>query len=63
MTHEPLRELVDETLQKFADRGYLQPSYIRNIRNQHASNHATYFGKMIWVMMMLELWLQEHADG
>ena len=63
MTHEPLRELVDDTLDKFGERGYLQPSYIRNIRNLHAREHATYFGKMIWVMLILELWLQTHTDG
>jgi len=60
LTHAPLGELVDETLKRFEDRGYLRPDYIQSIRQQHTQVHSTYFGKMIWVMLMLEQWLQTH---
>ena len=60
LSHAPLRELVDDTLNKLEDRGYLRPAYIRNIRRQHSEEHSTYFGKMIWVMIMLEQWLETH---
>jgi asparagine synthase (glutamine-hydrolysing) len=60
LSHPPLRELVDDTLNKLADRGYLRTEYINNIRRQHAEEHSTYFGKMIWVMLMLEQWLEAH---
>ena len=60
LSHPPISELVDDTLKKFAKRGFLKPEYIRNIRQQHASEHSTYFGKMIWVMLMLEQWLEVH---
>jgi len=61
LSHPPLRELVDDTLKTFEDRGYLRTAYIRNIRKQHAEEHSTYFGKMIWVMLMLEQWLGTHG--
>jgi len=60
LSHAPLRELVDDSLKKFEKRGFLKPGYIKNIRQQHASEHSTYFGKMIWVMLMLEQWLEIH---
>lgn len=60
LSHPPLRELVDDTLKNFEDRGYLRTEYIKNIRQQHAEEHSTYFGKMIWVMLMLEQWLEAH---
>jgi asparagine synthase (glutamine-hydrolysing) len=60
LTHAPLRELVANSLKKLEDRGYLRTSYIHNVRRQHAEEHSTYFGKMIWVMVMLEQWLDKH---
>jgi asparagine synthase (glutamine-hydrolysing) len=63
LTHPPLRELVDASLNRFEARGYLRPSYIHSIRRQHAEEHPTYFGKMIWVMLMLEQWLEFHDTG
>jgi len=60
LTHAPLRELVDDTLNKFEDRGYLRIEYIHRIRKQHVEEHSTYFGKMIWVMLILEQWLETH---
>ena len=60
LSHPPLGEYVDETLKRFEGRGFLTNGYIKNIRQQHASEHSTYFGKMIWVMLMLEQWLEVH---
>jgi len=60
LSHDPLRELVDDSLKKFEGRGFVKTGYIKNIRQQHASEHSTYFGKMIWVMLMLEQWLEVH---
>jgi len=60
LSHPPLREYVDDSLKRFEQRGILTTGYIKNIRQQHASEHSTYFGKMIWVMLMLEQWLEVH---
>ena len=56
--HEPLAALVNESLRAFGRRGILSPRYIEELGRQHATDHATYFGTMIWVIMMLERWLQ-----
>lgn len=58
--HGPLRDLAYDSLQAFRARGYVQPAYIDNLIAQHRSGHASYYGVMIWVVMMLEQWLVAH---
>ena len=56
--YAPLRERIEARLADLKKRNILQPTYIDLLRNEHMSGHATYFGKMIWNMMILEEWLQ-----
>lgn len=55
--HAPLRERVEDRLHAFRCRGLLQPAYLDRLRRDHAEGHATYFGKMLWVIVILEEWL------
>ena len=55
--HAPLRERMEDRLSDFKRRGWLQPAYIDLVREQHRSLHASYFGKMLWVIVMLEEWM------
>jgi asparagine synthase (glutamine-hydrolysing) len=55
--HAPLRERVEDRLSDLKRRRILQPGYVDHVRNEHMTGHATYFGKMIWNMMILEEWL------
>jgi asparagine synthase (glutamine-hydrolysing) len=57
-TYAPLRELIEARLAYLEKRNIPQPAYIDRLRNEHMSGHTTYFGKMIWNMMILEEWLQ-----
>jgi asparagine synthase (glutamine-hydrolysing) len=38
-------------------RGIVRPQYVAGLLRHHESSHATYYGVMIWVLMMLEQWL------
>lgn len=55
--YAPLREKIEANLTAFKRRGWLQPAYIDQIRFEHMTGHATYFGKMLWVIALLEEWL------
>jgi len=57
--YAPLREKIDDRLSDFKKRGWLQPAYIDYLRNEHMTGHATYYGKMLWVIVMLEEWLSQ----
>jgi asparagine synthase (glutamine-hydrolysing) len=60
-SHKPLRELAYGNLESFRNRGYLQPTYIDHLLQQHRTGHASYYGVMIWVLMMLEQWFVLHG--
>lgn len=59
-THPELRALANDSLSALRKRGIVQPMYIDRLLGQHRSGHASYYGVMIWVLMMLEQWLQQH---
>lgn len=59
-SHGPLRDLAGDSLSNLRKRGYVTDQYIDQLLDQHSSQHATYFGVMIWVLMMLEQWLESH---
>ena len=59
--YAPLRERIEDRLSDFRKRGWVQPAYIDHIRTEHMTGHATYFGKILWVILMLEEWLEQHG--
>ena len=61
--HASLHELAHGSLRSFRSRGYLREDYLDRLIDAHQSGHATYYGVMIWVIMMLEQWLQHHATA
>jgi asparagine synthase (glutamine-hydrolysing) len=60
VSNEPLRELVGDSLSALTGRGWVRKSYLDQILRHQQNTHATYYGKMIWVAMMLEQWLEAH---
>lgn len=60
--YAPLRELAHDSMSKFSQRGILHQKYIDDLQNKHKMEHASYYGVMIWVIMMLEQWLEYHVD-
>jgi asparagine synthase (glutamine-hydrolysing) len=60
LNHAGLRELAYDSLDAFQRRGYVKREYLDQLLEQHRTGHATYYGVMIWVVMMLEQWFREH---
>lgn len=61
--HTPLRNLVGDSLQSLRSRHYINPRYIDTLLAQRQLEHASYYGVMIWVLMMLEQWLQTRENS
>ena len=59
--HEPLRELALDSLGSLKKRGYLSGAFIDQLTTLHQGEHVDYYGVMVWVLTMLELWHQHHA--
>jgi asparagine synthase (glutamine-hydrolysing) len=41
----------------------VQPAFIKELLDTHLPAYPGYYGEMVWILTMLELWLQAHAPG
>ncbi len=56
--HQPLKQLAYDSINDLKKRHYFRPEFLDHAVNMHQSIHASYYGELIWILMMLELWLQ-----
>jgi len=56
--HQPLKELAYDSINDLKQRHYFRPEFLDHAITMHQSIHASYYGELIWILMMLELWLQ-----
>jgi asparagine synthase (glutamine-hydrolysing) len=54
--HRQLKELAYDSLNSLKKRDYFRPDFLDHAITMHQSIHAAYYGELIWVLMMLELW-------
>ena len=60
--YDPLGELVGDSLSDFKKRGWIRPAYLDHMLAMQRGPHASYYGVMIWVTMMLERWLSANEQ-
>lgn len=56
-----LQQLVGRSMASLRERRLIRPEYIDALLTRHRQEHAAYYGEFLWVLMMLELWLEKHA--
>lgn len=56
-----LRELAGDALRSLAARGIVRAGFLRDLLDRRLSEHPAYYGTMVWVLMMLELWFRKHG--
>jgi asparagine synthase (glutamine-hydrolysing) len=61
LQHEGLRKLALESLGSLATRNIVNAGFIRQLVDVRLPEHPRYFGEMVWILMMLEQWLQARA--
>ena len=61
LQHAGLKRLALGSLNSLAERGLVQPTFLRTLIDTHLPAHPGYYGEMVWILMMLEQWLQQHA--
>ncbi|MCA0240624.1 MAG: asparagine synthase C-terminal domain-containing protein [Proteobacteria bacterium] len=59
--HAGLRKLAVDSLHSLADRGVVRADFIRELVDQYLPQHPGYYGELVWILMILEQWLQQHA--
>lgn len=58
--HAGLRDLARHSLEALKQRGLIRSDFIDRVLALHAEQHASYYGELVWVLMVLELWLAAH---
>ena len=61
--HPALHELAFGSLEAIRDRGWIQPRFVDDLFQSKLHEHPGYYGEMVWILMMLELWMQAHASA
>ena len=61
--HQPLQQIAYGSLEQLGDRGIIRKEFTRELIDIHRAGHAGYYGTMVWVLMMLELWLTHHPQA
>lgn len=59
-SHDGLSRLSRDALQSLAARRIFRPEFIETAQRLHREAHASYYGELVWILMVLELWLQAH---
>jgi asparagine synthase (glutamine-hydrolysing) len=59
-SHQPLRQIALDSLTDLKRRDIVRPGFIDELTGIHVKSHASYYGTMVWVLMMLEQWLKQH---
>jgi asparagine synthase (glutamine-hydrolysing) len=60
--HEGMKSQAMSALEDLKKRNIIRPAFIDDIRAKLAGADASYYGVMVWVLVMLELWMQAHHD-
>lgn len=59
--HPPLRDLAYDSVNRLKQRPYFLPGFIDEAIRMHSAGHAAYYGELLWILMMLELWFEAKA--
>jgi asparagine synthase (glutamine-hydrolysing) len=59
--HAGLRRLAAHSLASLSTRGAIRPDFLKRLLDELLPAHPGYHGELVWILMMLEQWLQQHA--
>jgi asparagine synthase (glutamine-hydrolysing) len=59
--HRALREIAVPSVTGLVDRGLVKEQYVKLLLEDRLPKYPNFYGEMVWILMMLELWLQAHS--
>jgi len=62
-SHAGLKALASDALGSLAARGVVRADFVNTLIAQRLAEHPGYYGEMVWILMMLEQWLQAKKPG
>jgi asparagine synthase (glutamine-hydrolysing) len=58
-----LREMAHDAVASLERRGVARAGFCAELFDRRIDEHAGYYGELVWILMMLEMWLRRHAPG
>jgi asparagine synthase (glutamine-hydrolysing) len=62
-TYKPLREMAYDNLLKLKKRDFIRPEFIDRTIKMHQSDHAAYYGELVWIFTVFELWMDGRSGS
>jgi asparagine synthase (glutamine-hydrolysing) len=59
-SHAGLHRLASDSIDALKRRNIFDPQFLDSVLTLHRDVHAAYYGELVWILMVLELWLQAH---
>ncbi|WP_405242485.1 asparagine synthetase B family protein [Lentisalinibacter salinarum] len=63
LEHENLRRMTHDAVRNLVERGLVRESYASVLMEERLPAYPSYYGELVWVLMMLELWLQSRSPN
>jgi len=63
LKHEPLHALAEDALHGIAARGIVRRQLVDELIGKRVSEAPGFYGELVWILMMLELWLRTTDAG
>ncbi|MDI6750877.1 MAG: asparagine synthase C-terminal domain-containing protein [Rhodocyclaceae bacterium] len=60
--HPALNQLATDALHGLADRNIIRRDFIDRLLKEHLPAHPGFYGELVWILTMLELWLRAHQN-
>ncbi len=57
-SYRPLSELAGDCIDRLKGRGYFRPEFLDRLLRLHREEHAAFYGELVWVLTVLDLWLE-----
>jgi len=61
--HTDLHALASDAVHGLARRGVVREAFVGRLMREHLPAHPGYYGELVWIFMMLELWLRRPATA
>ena len=58
-----LAQFATTALENLSKRGFIRRELVRDLFSTRLREHPGFYGEMVWVLMMLEHWLERHAPA
>lgn len=59
--HKPLQELAYNSLLELKKTHVFNNGFLDHAIELHRKGHAAYYGELIWILTVLQLWMEEHT--